>query len=147
MKVVLLADVKGQGKRDQIVEVSDGYARNFLFPRKLAVAADAKTMNEIKMKEESKAFRQAEELKAAKALAERLSGISLKIRCASGADGRLYGAVTAKDVAEALEKNHSITVDKRKLTLPEQIRSYGVYSVEVRLCAEVTGKFSLVVHE
>lgn len=147
MKVVLLADVKGQGKRDQIVEVSDGYARNFLFPRKLAVAADAKTMNEIKMKEEAKAFRQAEELKAAKALAERLSGISLKIRCASGADGRLYGAVTAKDVAEALEKNHSITVDKRKLTLPEQIRSYGVYSIEVRLCAEVTGKFSLVVHE
>ncbi len=147
MKVVLLADVKGQGKRDQIVEVSDGYARNFLFPRKLAVAADAKTMNEIKMKEEAKAFRQAEELKAAKGLAERLSGISLKIRCASGADGRLYGAVTAKDVAEALEKNHSITVDKRKLTLPEQIRSYGVYSIEVRLCAEVTGKFSLVVHE
>ncbi len=147
MKVVLLADVKGQGKRDQIVDVSDGYARNFLFPRKLAVAADAKTLNEIKMKEEAKAFRQAEELKAAKALAERLSGISLKIRCASGADGRLYGAVTAKDVAEALEKNHSITVDKRKLTLPEQIRSYGVYSVEVRLSAEVTGKFSLVVHE
>ena len=147
MKVVLLADVKGQGKRDQIVEVSDGYARNFLFPRKLAVAADAKTMNEIKMKEESKAFRQAEELKAAKALAEKLSGISLKIRCASGADGRLYGAVTAKDVAEALEKNYSISVDKRKLTLPEQIRSYCVYSIEVRLCAEVSGKFSLVVHE
>ncbi len=147
MKVVLLADVKGQGKRDQIVEVSDGYARNFLFPRKLAVAADAKTLNEIKMKEDSKAFRAAEELKANRALAEKLSGISLKIRCSSGADGRLYGAVTAKDIAEALEKNHGIALDKRKLTLPEQIRSYGIYTIEVRLSAEVSGKFSLVVHE
>ncbi len=146
MKVVLLADVKGQGKKDQIVEVSDGYARNYLFPRKLAAEADAKVMSEIKAKEEAKQFRHNEELKAAKALAERLAGITLKIRCASGEDGRLYGSVTAKDVAEAMERDYGIAMDKRKLTM-DQIKAYGTYPAEVRLMPEVVGKFTIVVHQ
>ena len=146
MKVVLLADVKGQGKKNQVVDVSDGYARNFLLPRKLAVLADAKVMGEIKSKEEAEAFRVREEQKAARALAERLASISVKIKCSAGADGRLYGAVTAKDVAEVLARDFGITVDKRKISMNEQIRSYGVFPVEVRLYADVVGKFSVVVH-
>ena len=147
MKVVLLADVKGQGKKNQIIDVSDGYARNFLLPRKLAVLADAKVMGEIKSKEEAEAFRVKEEQKAAHALAERLASISVKIKCSAGADGRLYGAVTAKDVAEVLARDFGITVDKRKISMNEQIRSYGVYPVEVRLYTDIIGKFSVVVHE
>ena len=147
MKVVLLADVKGQGKKDQVIEVSDGYARNFLFPKKLAVQADSKAMNEIRTREAAQEYRIQEERKAATAVATRLSSITVKIKCAAGADGRLYGAVTAKDVAEVLEREYSIKVDKRKITMAEQIRSYGVYSAEVRLYADIVGKFSVVVHE
>ena len=147
MKVVLLADVKGQGKKNQVVEVSDGYARNFLFPRKLAVPADNKVMNEIRTKEAANEFRIREEKKAAEAVAARLAATTVKIKCAAGADGRLYGAVTAKDVAELLERDFGIKVDKRKIVMNEQIRTYGVFPVEVRLYTDVIGKFSVVVHE
>ena len=147
MKVILLADVKGQGKKDQMVEVSDGYARNFLLPKKLAVIADNKAQNEIKNKEEARLFRIEEEKKAAKLLAERLAGITLKIRCASGADGRLYGAVTAKDIAETMEKDFSIQLDKRKIQLSDSIKAHGTYSIEVKLYTDISGKFTLVVHE
>lgn len=147
MKVVLLADVKGQGKKNAVVEVSDGYARNFLLPRKLAVPADSKVLNELRTKEEANEFRIQEETKAARALAERLASLTVKIRCASGADGRLYGAVTAKDIAEVLEKDFGIKVDKRKISMNDQIRTYGVFPVEVRLYTDVVGKFSVVVHE
>ncbi len=147
MKVVLLADVKGQGKKNDVVEVSDGYARNFLLPKKLAIVADTKVMNELRTKEEANEFRIREEQKAARALSERLSAITVKIKCAAGADGRLYGAVTAKDVAEALERDFGVKLDKRKISMSEQIRSYGVYPVEVRLYTDITGKFSVVVHE
>ncbi len=147
MKVVLLADVKGQGKKNDVVEVSDGYARNFLLPRKLAVIADSKVMNELRTKEEANEFRIREEQKAARALAERLATLTVKIKCASGADGRLYGAVTAKDIAEVLDKEFGIKIDKRKITLSEQIRTYGVFPVEVRLYTDISGKFTVVVHE
>ena len=146
MKVILLKDVKGQGKKDQMIDVSDGYARNFLLPKKLAIIADNKAQNEIKGKEEARLFRIEEEKKAAKELAERLAGITLKIRCASGADGRLYGAVTAKDIAEAMEKDFSIQLDKRKI-LTDSIKAHGTYSVEVKLYTDISGKFTLVVHE
>ena len=147
MKVLLLADVKGQGKKDQIVEVSDGYARNFLFPKKLAVAADSKVMSEAKNREESKQFRLKEEKAAAKVLAEKISSLTVKITATSGADGRLYGAVTAKDIAEALAAEHSIVVDKRKIALGDPIKTHGTFSLDVKLHTEVSGKFTLVVHE
>ncbi len=147
MKVVLLADVKGQGKKGQVVDVSDGYARNFLLPRKLAVPADNKVMNELRTKEEANEFRIREEKKAAEALAERLAGLTVKIKCAAGADGRLYGAVTAKDIAELMEREFGIKLDKRKITVNEQIRTHGVLPVEVRLYTDIVGKFSIIVHE
>ena len=147
MKVILLADVKGLGKKDDMVEAAEGYARNFLIPRKLAIVADNKAQNELKGKEASRQYKIEEERKAAKAIAEKLSGITVKIRSASGADGRLYGAVTAKDIAEALEKGHGVKIDKRKLELGDAIRSYGSYTVSVKLYTDVVGKFTVIVHE
>lgn len=147
MKVLLLADVKGQGKKDQIVEVSDGYARNFLFPKKLAVVADNKVVSEARSKEESKQFRLKEEKAAAKALAEKLATLTVKITASSGSDGRLYGSVTSKDIAEALLKQHKIELDKRKLVLSENIKSYGTYEVEVKVYPEITAKMKVSVTE
>lgn len=145
MKVILLSDVKGQGKKDQIIDVSDGYARNFLFPKKLAIVADAKAQNDLKGRKEAKQFKIDEERKAAKALSERLSGITVKIKATSGADGKLYGAVTAKDIADTLEKDFSITVDRRKMNLTEAIKAHGTYTVEAKLYADISGSFKVVV--
>lgn len=147
MKVLLLADVKGQGKKDQIVEVSDGYARNFLFPKKLAVAADNKVMSEAKSKEESKQFRLKEEKAAAKELAERLGQLTVKITASSGADGRLYGSITSKDIAEALNTQHKIEIDKRKLVLAENIKAYGTYNVDVKVYPEISAKLKVTVSQ
>ena len=147
MKVILLCDVKGQGKKDQIVEVSDGYARNFLFPQKKAIAADAKATNELKNKEESKQYKINEEKKAASALAARINDTIVEISMEHGADGRLYGSVTAKDIAEKLKETTGIDVDKRKIVTKENIKAYGNYSVEVKLLADISAKFTVLVHE
>lgn len=147
MKVILLCDVKGQGKKDQIVDVSDGYARNFLFPQKKAVPADAKATNELKSKEEAKQFKINEDRKAAQAIADKINGTEIRIQMGHGQDGRLYGSVTAKDIAEALGKKLSIDVDKRKLQLKDAIKAYGSYSIEIKILADIVGKFTLVVHQ
>ena len=147
MKVLLLADVKGQGKKDQIVEVSDGYARNFLFPKKLAVVAAAKVMRETKSKEEAKQFKLKEETSAANALAAKLGTLTVKITASSGGDGRLYGSITSKDIAEKLKEQYNIEVDKRKLVLSENIKSYGTYDVEVKVYPEISAKLKVTVAE
>lgn len=145
MKVVLLADVKGQGKKNDIINVSDGYARNFLLPRKLAVEADAKVLNEIKGREDSRKHKIEVETAEAKALAAKLDTLLVKIPASSGADGRLYGSVTAKDIAEKLEKDHGIVVDKRKIQLADPIRAYGQYDMDVKLYTDVVGKLHVLV--
>lgn len=147
MKVILTTDVKGQGKKDQLVEVSDGYARNFLFPRKLAIPADNQAMTELKNKQAAVQHKIDTERAAAKEVAERLMGIKLVFRVGAGADGRLYGSVTTKDVAEKLAAEHKITVDKRKITLTDPIKAYGDYELDVRLYNDVNGKIHLVVTE
>ena len=147
MKVILLCDVKGQGKKDQIVEVSDGYARNFLYPQKKAVPADAKATNELRTKEEAKQFKISEDRKAASALAARIEGIEIEIAMGHGADGRLYGSVTTKDIAEALKKRLSVEIDKRKIQLKENIKAYGKYTVELKILADIGAKFVVYVHE
>jgi len=147
MKVVFLADVKGQGKKDQIKEVSDGYARNFLIPKKLAAPADAKVMNEIKNKEASKLHKIEVEKAEANALAEKLKTVMIKITAQAGADGRLYGSVTSKDIVEALDKQHGIVIDKRKLNLPDPIKAFGVYSIDVKLYTEISGKINVSVSD
>ena len=147
MRVILLADVKGQGKKDQIVEVSDGYARNFLIARKLAVAADAKALNEKKGKDSAQLHKIETERAEAKVIAEKMEKITLKIKCTSGADGRLYGSVTTKDLAEALERDFNISVDKRKIIMPEAVKAYGTYTVDVKLYSDVIGKIKFTVSE
>ena len=145
MKVVLLADVKGQGKKNDIINVSDGYARNFLLPRKLAVEADAKILNEIKGREDSLKHKIEVETAEAKAMAAKMDTILVKITASSGADGRLYGSITAKDIAEHLAKDHGITVDKRKIQLSDPIRAYGKYDLDVKLYTDVTAKVHVLV--
>lgn len=145
MKVLLLQDVKGQGKKDQIIDVSDGYARNFLFPKKLAVIADNKAMNEVKNKEASKQYKIETEKAAAKEIAAKLAEIVVKISVNAAADGRLYGSITSKDLAEVLAKQYGITVDKRKIVMPEPIKAYGTYNFDVRLYPEIVGKIKVTV--
>ena len=145
MKVVLLADVKGQGKKNDVINVSDGYARNFLLPRKLAVEADAKILNEIKGREDSLKHKIEVETAEAKAMAAKMDTILVKITASSGADGRLYGSITAKDIAEHLAKDHGIIVDKRKIQLSDPIRAYGKYDLDVKLYTDVTAKVHVLV--
>lgn len=147
MKVILLCDVKGQGKKDQIVEVSDGYARNFLFPQKKAVAADAKATSELKSKEEAKQYRISEDRKAAQALADKLKDTEIDIKMDHGSDGRLYGSVTAKDIAAELSKKVSADIDKRKIIIKEPIKAYGKYSIEIKILADISAKFIVNVHQ
>jgi len=147
MKVILLCDVKGQGKKDQIINVSDGYARNFLFPQKKAIPADAKATNELKSKEEAKQYKISEEKKAAEALAEKISKTIVEIKMAHGQDGRLYGSVTAKDIAEELKKLLQVDIDKRKIVLKDPIKAYGNHSVEIKLYTDVSATFTVKVSE
>ena len=147
MKVVLLCDVKGQGKKDQIVDVSDGYARNFLFPQKKAIPADSKATNELKNKEEAKQFKINEDRKAATALAEKINNVEVEILMGHGQDGRLYGSVTAKDIADALKKKVGVDIDKRKIQLKDNIKAYGKYTVELKILADISAKFVVYVHE
>lgn len=147
MKVILLCDVKGQGKKDQIVEVSDGYARNFLFPQKKAVPADAKSTSELKSKEEARLYRVEEDKKAARALAERVKDTVVTIQMGHGADGRLYGSVTAKDIAEALSAVIGTEVDKRKIAVKENIRAYGNYAAELKILGDIVASFVVQVKE
>ena len=145
MRVILCADVKGQGKKDQIVEVSDGYARNFLFPKKLAIPADSKAINDVKNKEAAKQHKVDVETQQAKDLAKKLESIVLVFEYAAGPDKKLYGSVTAKDIAEELKKKHGIDIDKRKITLSEPIKSFGEFKADVKLYSDVSGKINVLV--
>ena len=145
MKVLLLQDVKGQGKKDQIVNVSDGYARNFLFPKKLAVVADKKAMNEAQGREDARLHKIETERAAAKDTAAKLEGAVVKIGAQAGADGRLYGSVTSSEIADELKKQCGIEVDRRKIQLDGPIKAFGSYTVDVKLYPEIVGKINLVV--
>ena len=146
MKVVLLQDVKGQGKKDDLITVSDGYARNFLFPKKLAVEADSKVLNDIRNKEAAKARRIELEKQAARETAQKFESLLVKVKIQAGADGKLYGSVTNKDIADALAAQYAIEVDKRKIVLESPIKAYGTYTVDVKLYPEISGKLNVLVH-
>ncbi len=133
MKVLLLADVKGQGKKDQIIEVSDGYAKNFLLPRKLAVVADKSAVNEAKGRESAKQYKLDTQKEEAEKLAKAINGKTVNVIAQGGSDGRLYGSVTSKDIAEAFKKQFGVEMDKRKLQLDDPIRAFGVYTVEAKI--------------
>ena len=147
MKVILQQDVKGQGKKGQMVEVSDGYARNFLLPRKLAVEATAENINTMKMQDKAKAARMAEEKAAAEAAAERLKSCQVKIRARAGQGGRLFGSITSKEISEELKAQHGIDVNKSKIILSEPIKSFGSFEVKCKLGSEVTGTIYVLAAE
>ena len=147
MKVVLKQDVKGVGKKDEMHEVSDGYARNFLLPRKLAVAATAENINTMKMQEKAKAAQQAAEKAEAQAIAQQLKGLTVKVAAKGGNGGRLFGAVTSKEIADALASQHGIQIQKTKLVQEEPIKAFGTYELKVKLGYEITGTLKVVVAE
>lgn len=146
MKVLLKQDVKGQGKAGQVVNVSDGYARNFLFPRQLAVPADAQVMNEVRTKKESAEYHARVEKEAAMNAAANLKDKTVKISAKAGSAGRLFGTVTTKEVADALGKQFGIQVDKRKITM-DDIKAYGSYTAEVKLHTGVVAQVTVLVTE
>lgn len=147
MKVILKQDVKTIGKKDEIHEVSDGYARNFLFPRDLAAPADAGALNQARTKSEAKAHHEAETRAAAEALAAKIKGKTVLVKVKGGASGKLYGKVTSKDVAEELSKITGAEVDKKKVEMPSTIREFGSYDAVVRLYAGIAVPFQVKVEE
>lgn len=144
MKVILLQDVKAQGKKGEVINVSDGYAQNFLFPRKLAKVADAQVLTELKNREEAIAFREAEDRKAALELKEKLNTVALVFQTTGGVDGRLYGAVTSKDISEKLEEEHKIKIDKKKIDVGN-IKIAGEYSVDIKIYRDITASIKVIV--
>ena len=145
MKVILKQDIKGVGKKDQVINAADGYARNYLFPKNLAVPADEGNMNNLKSKNESVAFRKGEDLKEAKEIAERMKSITVKISVKAGDNGRLFGAVTAKEIAEALKNDFGINVDKKKVLLSESIKVAGATKVDVKLNEGVMAQVTVMI--
>ena len=147
MKVILQQDVRGQGKKGQLVEVSDGYARNFLLPKKLAVLATAENVNTMKQQEKARQAQMAAEKAEAQALAEKLKSIQVKLTAKAGEGGRLFGAVTSKEIAEALSAQHGLNIAKTKLVLDEPIKSCGGYQIKAKLGYEIMGTVKVMVVE
>ena len=147
MKVILQQDVKGQGKKGQMVEVSEGYARNFLLPRKLAIAATADAINTMNLKEKARRAEEARQKEAAMAAAEQLKALLVKIPAKAGTGGRLFGAVTTKEISDALKAQHNVDIPKQKLVLDDPIKSFGTYQVKARLGFEISGTVNVLVCE
>ena len=147
MKVILQQDVKGQGKKGQMIEASDGYARNFLLPRKLAVPATAENVNTMKMQEKAKKAQEAAEKAEAEGTAAKLKELTVKVVAKGGNGGRLFGAVTSKEIADALQAQHGIAIPKTKIVQDEPIKAFGGYELKVKLGYEVTGTLKVVVAE
>jgi len=146
MKVVLIQDVKGLGKKGELVNTSDGYARNFPFPRKLAMEANAQAMSELKNREAAEKHRIDTEIAAAKANAAKLEGKTVKLTAKGGAGGKLFGSVTSKDVAGLISKEYGIVLDKRKVVV-EDIKAFGTYPVEVKLYNGISASMYVSVQE
>lgn len=147
MKVILQQDVRGQGKKGQLIEASDGYARNFLLPRKLAVEATADNLNTMKLQEKAKKAKEAAEKAEAEALAVKLKDCTVRIAAKAGNGGRLFGSITTKEIAEELKKQFGVDLPKAKLVLDEPIKAFGGYELKAKLGYEVTGAFKVVVVE
>ena len=147
MKVILQQDVRGQGKKGQMIEVAEGYARNFLLPRKLAVPATADAMNTMRLQEKAKRAEEARQKAEAQAMAERLKGVVVKLTAKAGASGKLFGAVTSKEVSDALQSQHGIELAKNKIVMDEPIKGFGSYELKAKLGFEISGTIYVVVAE
>ena len=147
MKVILKADVRGKGKKGQMIEVAEGYARNFLLPKGLAVLATADAMNTMRLQEKAKAKADAEAKAAATEIAEKLKGLQVKVFSKGGEGGKLFGAVTGREIAAALKEQHGVDIDSKKLVLDEPIKSFGSYQVKAKLGFEISGTVYVIVTE
>ncbi len=147
MKVVLLANVQGRGKKGELVNVSDGYARNFLFPRKLAKEANAQAMSELKNAEQARLHKIEVEKATAQEAADKINGKTLKLSAKAGQGGRLFGSITAKEISEELKKSYGLQVDKRKIELSSDIKSFGTFECEVKLYTGISAKIFVMVSE
>ena len=147
MKVILTQDVKSQGKKGQLVDVSDGYARNFLLPKKLAVIATAENLNTMKQQEKARKAQEAAEKAEAEATAKKLKDMTVKIAAKAGEGGRLFGAVTSKEIAEELNKQYGLNVPKQKIVLEEPIKTFGVHRVKAKLYQDIAGEILVQVVE
>jgi len=145
MKVIFQADVKGQGKKGDIKDVSDGFARNFLFPNKLAIEATKTNVNSIEGKKEAAAYHKGKEHEEATALKQKIETLSISLKAKAGENGKLFGSITNKDVAEALKMQQHIVIDKKKFHLPDGIKQIGASEVEIRVYPEITAKLKVVV--
>lgn len=143
MKVILKSDIKGVGKKDEVINASDGYARNYLFPRNLAVEANTENMNKLKAKQESNAYRKSQEKEAAQELANKLSKIMLKVQVRTGENGKIFGGISSKEIADNLKKDYQFIVDKKKIELKEPIKELGTKIVEIKLYEGVIAKLKV----
>lgn len=146
MKVILLQDVKGHGKKGELCNVSDGYARNFLFPKKLAVEADNAALNELKNREQAAAHHKQEEINAAKETAAKLNGKTVTIKAKAGSNGKLFGSVTSKEIASEIAKSLGIEIDRKKMSVAD-IKNFGEYTAEIKLYTGITAKITVKVTE
>ena len=147
MKVILLQDVKGKGKKGQMIEVSDGYARNFMLPRKLAIEATPDAVNTMKMNDKATAERIAREKAEALEISKKLRAMTLVVKAKGGGAGRLFGSVTNQEIADALEKNGGIKLDKRKIVIADPIKSVGTYTVTCKLGYEISAPLTVKIEE
>ena len=145
MKVILLEDIKGVGKKDQVINSSDGYARNFLFPKKLAVEANNENMSKLKAKQDSNQYKKSQEKEEAQKLAENLKRIMLKLEVKSGENGKIFGSITAKEIADSLKAQYKIDIDKKKIDLKEPIKTIGSFSVSIKLYEGIVGTLKVQV--
>ena len=145
MKVILLQDVKSQGKKGDLINVSDGYARNFLFPKGLAKEASKQAMNELKGKQEAVQYHKNVEEEKARNIAERMKEFNIELTAKAGENGKLFGSITSKDVAEELKMQHHIKLDKKKFVMPDGIKTLGVTTVDVKIHPGVVGKLKVEV--
>ena len=147
MKVIFNVDVKGQGKKGEMKEVSDGYARNFLLPKKLASEATTDNINALKLKEKAKAAQIAKEKAAALETAEKLTGIQVIIKAKVGNGGKLFGAVTSQEISKALKEQHGMEIEKNKIVMKDSIKNFGSYTVKAKLGYEISGNVNVMVVE
>ena len=143
MKVILKADIKGVGKKDEVINASDGYVRNFLFPKNLAVEANAENMAKLQAQNSSKQFKKDTEKEEAQKLSEKMNKISLRIQVKAGENGKIFGGVSSKEITENLEKQYQIKVDKKKIDLKDTIKTLGTVTVDIKLFEGVIGKVKL----
>ncbi|MCR5802155.1 MAG: 50S ribosomal protein L9 [Lachnospiraceae bacterium] len=147
MKIILLKDEKKLGKKGDLIEASDGYARNYILPQKIGVEATPKAINDLKLQKANESKIAAEQLAAAKELAEKLDKISVITHIKAGENGKAFGSVSSKEIAEACKAQHGLEIDKKKIVLPEPLKAFGSFDVSIKLHPEVTGKLKVKVEE